>query len=94
MMVDSFQILLFVVIIALTSVVTLVGFQIFLILREVQRLVRTTNEVVEDAKTVTGAAAESLQQLTGSLSSIGGLFGFFEDLRRWRKKAVRKEPGA
>lgn len=72
-MVDSFQILLFVVIVALTLIISVIGVQVFFVLREVHRIVRKLNSVTDEFKELSENTMVSLQNLTRSLGSISGL---------------------
>lgn len=72
-MVDSFQILLFVVIVALTLIISLIGIQVFLVLHEFRRVVRKVNSVADDAKQLSESALISAQNLAHSLGNVGGI---------------------
>lgn len=90
-MVDTFQILLFVTILTLTTIISVVGLQVFLVLREVHQAARKANAAAEEIKKVTEGASSSLQKLTGSLSSVGGLLTIIEALRRHFPDFCRKD---
>jgi hypothetical protein len=82
-MVDTFQILLFIAILTLTVIISVVGLQVFLVLREVHRAARNANVAAEEIKKVAEGASFSLQKLTGSLSNVKGLLTIIEALRRY-----------
>jgi hypothetical protein len=86
-MVDTFQILLAIVILTLTVVLALVGVQVFLILREVQRSFQKINEVLDGMKKAADNASESL---TGFLGVLGGFKTIFPILSLFRKKKRKK----
>lgn len=79
-MVDTFQILLAIVILTLTVVLALVGIQIFLILREVQKGFQKINTILDEVKKAANNASDSLVGLSGvfggvkAISSILNLF--------------------
>ncbi len=81
-MVDTFQILLFVVIIALAVIVSLVGFQVFLLLRELHQLVKRAHVVMDDLDELSTTARTSLKNLSISLGSAAGLISLAETMRQ------------
>lgn len=87
-MVNPFQIILSVVIIALTSVLTLVGIQVFLILREVQKTIQKINSTLDEAKNLVTGASQSLE---GTVGFLGGLKTVLRLLSLFKKKEARNE---
>lgn len=87
-MVNIFQILLSVVIIALTSVLTLVGIQVFLILKEVQRTFQKVNSTLDEAKKL---VADTSQSLEGAVGFLGGLKTVLRLLSLFKRKETRDE---
>jgi len=65
-MVDSTQIVLFLVIIVLTILLVVLGIQVFFILRELRRAVAKANKILED----TGIITESVSTPLATLSSL------------------------
>ena len=65
-MVDPAQIVLFLVIIVLTTLLVALGIQVFFILRELRRAVAKANKILED----TGVITESVSTPLATLSSL------------------------
>lgn len=63
---DTAQILLIIVVIALTVLLILLGLQVFFILKELQKSVRKINKVLDD----TGVISESIATPVANLSTI------------------------
>ena len=74
-MVSIFQIILSVVIIALTSVLTLVGIQVFLILKETQKTFQKINLTLDEAKKLVTSTSQSLS------GAATGVTGFFDGVK-------------
>lgn len=87
-MLDAFQILLSVVIIALTSVLTLVGIQVFLILKEVQKTIQKLNSTLDEAKKF---VTDVSQPLEGAVGFLGGLKTVLRLLSLFKRKETRDE---
>lgn len=86
-MIETTQILLIIVILTLTGVLTLVGIQVFLILREVQTSIRKMNLLLDEARKAAQAASDSLTGLAGGL---GGLRAVFKLLNLFKRKPEEK----
>lgn len=86
-MVEAIQILLAASVVVLTSVLSLVGIQVFKILREVKKTVEKTNKIMDDAGMITESIARPASSipeiLLGMKSGFEFLGGF---LRRRRQK--------
>lgn len=78
-MVSIFQIILSVVIIALSSVLTLVGIQVFLILKEAQKTFQKINLALDEAKKL---VADTSQSLTGAATGVSGFLGGIKTVLR------------
>ncbi len=65
-MIDTVQLVLFVVIVTLTVLLVVLGIQVFFILKEVRRTIQKTNSVLEDTRIIT----ESISKPVSSLSSL------------------------
>lgn len=69
---ESTQILLFVVVVILTGLLTFVGIQVFLILRETQKTLQKLNKILDDA----GVMADTIvKPIVGIASFVEGLKG-------------------
>lgn len=81
-MVDTFQILLAIVILTLTVVLALVGIQIFLILREVQKGFQKINTILDEVKKAANSASDSLVGLSGVLGGVKTISSIFSLFRK------------
>lgn len=67
------QIILVFVIVVLTILLTVIGVQLFLILREFQRSIQKVNKMLDDAGTVSGSFAGAVSGISATLSGFSGL---------------------
>ena len=67
---DTAQILLVVVVLVLTVILSLVGFEVFLILRELKQSVRKTNKILDDTGLITESVAKPIAGFSGFLSGL------------------------
>lgn len=65
-MVDATQILLMLIILVLTTMLTVIGIQVFFILREFRSTLQKANKVLDD----TGVISESVSKPVSMLSSL------------------------
>jgi hypothetical protein len=87
---DTAQILLIVVIVALTVLFVALGVQVFFILREFQKTVRKANKVLDD----TGVITESISGPVSNLSMLSSGIkagAFIASLLQGKKKKHREE---
>lgn len=70
MSIDPAQIVLFLVIIILTTLLVVLGIQVFFILREVRRAVGKTNKILEDAGVITESVSAPLATLSSLMMGI------------------------
>lgn len=77
---DLTQIVLLLMIIVLGATLTLVGVQLFFILREAEKSLRKTNLVLDDLQTFSSNLSSGSESLRGLLSALpfkgGGLLAF------------------
>lgn len=94
-MVDSTQVLLIIVVVILTILLSVVGVQVFFILREVQRSIQKVNKMLDDAGTISESISKPIASLSNSItgaSGIAGLLGWLAS-RKKRKKEKEKQEG-
>lgn len=80
-MTQTAQIIIVSVITVLTVVLSLVGFQAFLLLKELRESVMRTNKILNDVDNVTTKLSHSSDSLTGmfeGLRAVVGLVGAFK----------------
>lgn len=64
-MIDPTQILLFAVVITLTILLVIIGWQIYKILAEIYKIVARFNAMIDDASTVAKNLGKSLENISG-----------------------------
>lgn len=90
-MLDPTQTLLVVVVTVLTAVLAIIGFQVFLILREFQQSIKKVNKMLDDAGTVSEAIAKPIATLRENVNSASGILGLLGWLMRQKKKKKSEE---
>lgn len=92
-MLNSTQILLIAVVIVLTILLTVIGFQVFLILKEIQRSIQKANKMLDDAGLISGSIAKPIASLSNSITGLSGLAGLFGWLAKKskQKKEVKND---
>ena len=93
-MMDNTQILLIAVVTVLTVLLTLIGVQVFFILRELKKTFEKFNKIIDDAGIISGSVAKPIASLSNSItgiSGIAGLLGFLTKLRSRPQEVEKKE---
>lgn len=85
-MTDTTQILLVVVITVLTIILSAVGVQIFLILKEVRESIRKMNKVLDNVGEVSEAITKPITSLSDTITGISGVTGILSWLSGRKKK--------
>jgi hypothetical protein len=67
---DTAQILLVVVVLVLTVILSLVGFEVFLILKEFKKTVSKTNKILDDTGLISESVAKPIAGLSGFLTGL------------------------
>ena len=92
---DAAQIILVVAVCVLTAILALVGFEVFLIFRELRKTVRKVNQIADDASSVSGAISHQITNLSEFVSSLKNTVDlakiFFDRERKPEKSAPRSE---
>lgn len=81
-MTDSTQILLIVIVSILTLLLTIVGVQIFLILVEVKNILKKTKEMLDDAKRLTQAVVEPVEEASSFMMGLKNGFGLVKKIKK------------
>ncbi len=85
-MIDPTQILLFSVVIILTAIVVLIGWQIFSILSEIRKMLSKVNMMVDGAVSISGNIGKSFKDLSGFSEGVKTVLGFLKIFKRKGKK--------
>lgn len=84
-MIEPTQILLFVVVIVLTSVTVLIGWQIFKILCEIRKMLAKFNTMADGAVQMTQSLGHSFQNLNGFSDGLKAVFSIFKIFKKKEK---------
>jgi len=93
-MIEPAQLLLIIVVTTLTVLLTVVGIQVFFILKEIRRSVEKMNKILDDAGTISESVAKPISSLSssiGSLSGIAGLLGWLITRTKKEKEREKKD---
>lgn len=90
-MIDSTQILLIAVVVVLATVLTIIGIQVFFILREVQKSIQKLNKILSDAGLVSESVAKPIAVLSSSITGASGVAGLLGWLTRRKREKKEKE---
>lgn len=88
---ENTQILLVGVITVLTGVLTLIGIQVFFILKEIKGTVSKFNKMLDDAGLISESVARPIASLSSSITGVSGIAGLFGWLAKMRDKSKKKE---
>lgn len=90
-MINPAQIVLFAVIVILTALLIILGFQVYFILRALRETVNKANKVLDDTGVITESVSTPLSTLSSLVSGIktGGLI--LDLLRRKKKRTEGKD---
>lgn len=90
-MLDSTQLLLIIVVVVLTILLSVIGVQVFFILREVQRSIQKVNKMLDDAGTISESITKPIASLSNSITGVSGIAGLLGWLASRKKKKKEKE---
>lgn len=90
-MIDPVQALLVVIITVLTIILAVIGFQVFLILREFQGSIKKVNKMLDDMGVVSEAISRPIASLSENITGSSGIFGLLGWLMRRKKKKETEE---
>lgn len=85
------QILLVIVVSALTVVLVFIGVQVFLILKEVQRSIKKVNEILSNASSISESIAGPFSNFSETVSNLSGIGSALKFLFKKRKKKEKEE---
>lgn len=90
-MVDSTQLLIIIVVVVLTILLSVIGVQVFFILREVQRSIQKANKMLDDVGTISESITKPIVSLSNSITGVSGIAGLLGWLTSRKKKKKEKE---
>jgi len=90
-MIDNTQLLLIAVVTVLTALLTIIGVQVFFILREIRESIKKFNKIIEDAGTISESIARPISSLSNSISGVSGVAGLLSWLSQRKKKSKKAE---
>ncbi len=85
-MLEPNQILLFIVVIVLTSITTIIGWQVYLILSEIRKMLSKFNTMADGVVSMTQNIGKSFQNINGFSEGIKTVFGVFKTFKKKDKK--------
>lgn len=94
-MIDNTQLLLIAVVTVLTAILSIIGVQVFFILREIKESIRKFNKIIDDAGTISESVARPIASLSNSITGVSGITGLLGWLsqRKQKSKKAEKEKG-
>ena len=90
-MIDTTQVLLVVVITTLTTLLTIIGVQVFFILREFKRTIEKMNKMLDDAGVISESIAKPIASLSSGVTGLSGITGLLGWLVSRGKKGKKTE---
>lgn len=90
-MIDNTQILLVAVVTILTALLTIIGVQVFFILKEIKRTIEKFNKMLDDAGMISESVARPIASLSNSITGVSGIAGLLGWLSQRKKKSKKAE---
>lgn len=92
---DNTQLLLIGVVTVLTALLTLIGVQVFFILKEIKRTIEKMNKMLDDMGLISESVARPIASLSSSITGVSGIAGLLGWLSQRKKKSKKtgKEVG-
>jgi len=90
-MIDNTQLLLIAVVTVLTLLLTIIGVQVFFILREIRESIKKFNKIIDDAGTISESIARPISSLSSSITGVSGIAGLLGWLKKRKEKSVEEE---
>ncbi|MBM3282753.1 hypothetical protein FJY90_00730 [Candidatus Gottesmanbacteria bacterium] len=85
-MIEPINVLLFAVVVILTILMVVIGWQIYLILGEVRKMMMKFNTIADGAVSFTGNISKSFHNLTGFSDGLKTVLGLFRVFKKEHKK--------
>jgi len=90
-MIDNTQLLLIAVVTVLTVLLTIIGVQVFFILKEIKRSIEKLNKMLDDAGLISESVARPIASLSNSITGVSGIAGLLGWLSQRKKKSKKNE---
>jgi hypothetical protein len=90
-MVDTLQLILIIVIVVLTSLLTIIGIQVFFIFKELHQSMIKINKILDDAGIISESVSKPVSSLSGFLTGLKGGLKIFEVLEKKTETAKKNE---
>lgn len=87
------QIIIIFVVVLLTSVLTVVGIEVFLILKEFRITVKKMNKIIDDAGIISESVAKPVQSLSGFLMGLKNGMDFMKIVSKFAEDKEEKKHG-
>lgn len=90
-MIEPTQILLFLVIVVLTSLTVIIGWQIFQILAEIRKMLSKFNVMADGAVNMTQSLGRSFQNLNGFSDGLKAVLSIFKVFKKKDKEKEKED---
>lgn len=81
-MIDLTQLLLVVVVTVLTSLLTIIGIQVYYILKEFRKTIEKSNKILDDGGVISESVAKPAQSFSGLIMGIKSGLDIFSSLKK------------
>jgi phosphoglycerate-specific signal transduction histidine kinase len=89
-MIDTTQILLIAVVTVLTALLTIIGVQVFFILKEIKKTIEKFNKMMDDMGLISESVARPIASLSNSITGVSGIAGLFGWLAKMKDKSKKE----
>lgn len=89
-MIDPMQVLFIVAVTVLTIFLALVGYQLFLFLKDLRSTLKKVDTILDDVDIITSSVSTPVEKLSGLLESFQHGMGFFNFISRFIDKKIEK----
>lgn len=93
-MIGPAQILLVIVVVILTTLLTIIGVQVYFILKELRRSVEKFNKILNDTGIISESVAKPIHSLSDSItgfSGVGGILSWLFKMKNMKREKERVE---
>jgi len=90
-MTDSAQFFLIIVVVALTALLIVVGFEVFLVFKEFKKTIEKVNKILDNTGLISESIAKSMFSISSSLGSLLGVTNLLGLVLMRRKKKKEED---